>query len=607
LYRIANTVEFFPSKIPMPKLSSQDAAQHASQDLIHALQHLSPAAPFHPMGAAQLTSLQQLATIFNNALPRVAEPPKPKLAAKVTPIPSQSTPDTELPTLFEAAKNIVTIPDWYANAVIDPITGKSLEYRELITNPATKVIWTRSSANKFGRLTQDVGGRIKGTNTMKFIQRDKVPKHKIPTYAQFVCNIRPHKAEPERTRLTVGGNLIDYPGDTSAPTADITTFKILLNSILSTPNAKACCADVKNFYLNTPMDESEYMRIPITLIPDEIIQEYHLLTFVHKEYVYVRIDKGMYGLPQAGILANQLLAKRLSKHGYFQSRHTPGLWCHTERLIKFTLVVDDFAIQYVGKEHTNHLLTLLRRDYEAVSVDWEAALYCGITCLWDYKRRICDLSMPGYVTATLEKYAHPTPMRPQHSPHRHNPIQYGVKIQLTDSPDLSEPLPTEGIKRIQKIVGTLLYYARAVDNTMLVTLSSLASWQSKATKLTNKDVNQLLNYCATHPTAILRFHSSDMILQIHSNAGYLNESKARSHAGSHFSLGNHPHNPPLHNGAILNPTGILKHVASAASEAEYRAFSSMEKKAPSSKKPWPTWDTHNQPQSSLQTIPQQME
>jgi hypothetical protein len=55
----------------------------------------------------------------------------------------------------------------------------------------------------------------------------------------------------------------------------------------------------------------------------------------------------MYGLPQVGILANRLLAKRLTKHGYYQVRHTPGLWCHTFRPIMFSLVVDDFAIQYV--------------------------------------------------------------------------------------------------------------------------------------------------------------------------------------------------------------------------------------------------------------------
>jgi hypothetical protein len=574
-YRIADTVEFFPSKVPMPKLSSQDAAQHAARDLIHALQHPAPAAPFHPMGEAQLTALRQLATIFSDALPRVTQTPQtptpapPLLAAKVTPLPSQATPDTPLNDMFEKAEHIVKLPDWFANAVIDPTTGKALEYRELITNPATKEVWSRSSANEFGRLAQGVGGRIKGTNTMHFIHRHEVPKNKTPTYARFVCDIRPHKAESERTRLTVGGNLIDYPGDTSAPTADITTFKILVNSVLSTPNAKMCCADVKNFYLNTPMDSPEFMRIPIALVPEEIIKEYDLHSFVHNDYVYVRIDKGMYGLPQAGILANKLLEKRLGKHGYYQCRHTPGLWRHTSRPISFSLVVDDFAIKYVGKEHVNHLLNLLRRDYEAVSVDWEAALYCGITCLWDYDNRICELSMPGYIIAVLKKFLHQWSSRAQHSPHRHNPKQYGVTIQLTDEPDLTALLPLEGIKRIQKIVGTLLYYARAVDSTMLVSLSSLASRQSKATERTNQDIDQLLNYCATHPVAILRFHGSDMLLKIHSDAGYLNESKARSRAGGHFSLGNNPGSPHLDNGPILTPTGILKHVASAASEAEY--------------------------------------
>jgi hypothetical protein len=498
-----------------------------------------------------------------------APTPAPELsAANVTPVPAQTTPDTPLHELFEKAENIIKIPDWFANAVIDPTTGKALQYRELISNPATKAVWNRSSANEFGRLLQGVGGRIKGTNTMKFIHRHQVPKNKTPTYARFVCDIRPHKAESERTRLTVGGNLIDYPGDTSAPTADITTFKILVNSVLSTPNAKMCCADVKNFYLNTPMDEPEFMRIPLALVPEEIIQEYDLHSFVNNDYVYVRIDKGMYGLPQAGILANKLLEKRLGKHGYYQCRHTPGLWRHTSRPISFTLVVDDFAIKYVGLEHVNHLLALLRRDYEAVSVDWEAALYCGITCLWDYKNRICELSMPGYIIAVLKKFLHQW-RRAQNSPHRHNPVQYGVKVQLTDDPDMTALLSLEGILRIQKIVGTLLYYARAVDSTMLVTLSSLASRQSKATERTNQDIDQLLDYCATHPIAILRFHGSDMLLKIHSDAGYLNESKARSRAGGHFSLGNNPENTPLDNGPILTPTGILKHVASAASEAEY--------------------------------------
>jgi hypothetical protein len=143
-YRIADMVEFFPSKITMPKLSSQDAASQAAQDLIQALQNPAPAAPFHPLGAAHLTALHQLAAIFCNAPSRVDTPEdkQPNLAAKVTPIPSQNTPDTPLHVLFESAESITTIPDWYSNAVIDPKTGKSLEYRQLITNPATKAILT---------------------------------------------------------------------------------------------------------------------------------------------------------------------------------------------------------------------------------------------------------------------------------------------------------------------------------------------------------------------------------------------------------------------------------------------------------------------------------
>jgi hypothetical protein len=94
--------------------------------------------------------------------------------------------------------------------------------------------------------------------------------------------MRPQKSELAQTRLTVGGNLIYYPAGKSTPTADIFTFKTLVNSTLSTPNAKMCCMDVKNYYLNTPLDRPEYMRINIALIPTEI----HISTYVanHVEF-----------------------------------------------------------------------------------------------------------------------------------------------------------------------------------------------------------------------------------------------------------------------------------------------------------------------------------
>ena len=125
------------------------------------------------------------------------------------------------------------------------------------------------------------------------------------------------------------------------------------------------------------MDRPEFMKIQISLIPEDIIHIYTLRKLADANgYVSVRIEKG---LPQAGILANKLLEKRLAPHGCYQCRHTPGLWRQKTRPIKFVLVVDDFSVQYKAKRHADHLFNLLKKDYEAVTVDWEASLYCGIT------------------------------------------------------------------------------------------------------------------------------------------------------------------------------------------------------------------------------------
>ena len=110
----------------------------------------------------------------------------------------------------------------------------------------------------------------------------------------------------------------------------------------------------------------------------------------------MEIRKGIYGLLQAGMLANNLLKKRLTKSGYFEVPHTPGLWKHITRPIHFTLVVDDFGIKYEGEEHAKHLLSALQKDY-TLDVDWTGSLYCGIKLEWNYAQRTLDISMPGYI------------------------------------------------------------------------------------------------------------------------------------------------------------------------------------------------------------------
>ena len=92
------------------------------------------------------------------------------------------------------------------------------------------------------------------------------------------------------------------------------------------------------------------MRMPIELIPPEFAQAYNLSEKVQNGYVYMRIVHGMYGLPQAGMLANNLLKERLEKHGYIELTHTPGLFMHKTRPVWFTLVVDDFSVNMWAKK-----------------------------------------------------------------------------------------------------------------------------------------------------------------------------------------------------------------------------------------------------------------
>ena len=143
-------------------------------------------------------------------------------------------------------------------------------------------------------------------------------------------------------------------------------------------------------YLPTPLDRFEYRHIPIKLIPKEFIEAYNLYPLVHRNHVYMQIERGMYGLPQAGILANKLLRKRLAPHGYYEAKHTPGLWKHTTHPVQFTLVVDGFGVKYVGKQYADHLLNALQETHE-VSTDWHGSLYCGITLEWNYAEHYLDI------------------------------------------------------------------------------------------------------------------------------------------------------------------------------------------------------------------------
>jgi hypothetical protein len=240
------------------------------------------------------------------------------------------------------------------------------------------------------------------------------------------------------------------------------------------------------------------MVINLSSLPQETIDKYDLIDLAQDGKVYIEIQKVMYGLPQAGILTNELLQRNLAKDGYRPTQHTHVLWKHGTRPISFSLVVDDFGVKYVGREHAEHLMECIKKNYY-ISSDWKGSAYCGLALEWDYKNRTVDLSMTGYIKAALHKYQHAAPARPEHEPHTWNPPVYGAQTQYVENETTSPAFSDKDVNKLQQLTGTLLHYARAVDPTLIMPINVLASEKSRATSDTADKVIKLLNYCNTHP------------------------------------------------------------------------------------------------------------
>ena len=315
-------------------------------------------------------------------------------------------------------------------AVLDDETGNLLEYRHLLKNPKHRDVWSKSFGTEIRRL-------ITTSQTIFAIKKSNIPNDRQGdiTYGRICCNYRSEKKDPYRTLITMGGNLINYPGDCGTPTADILTLKTFFNSIISTLRLKFMTINIKDFYLMTPMARYEYFQMKLELIPQDVIDEYNLQDKVESDgNVYWEVRRGMYGLPQAGILAQKLLEERLRTAGYVQSKITPGYWKHDWRPISFTLVVDNFGVKYVDPTHVHHLIKTLKTNYE-IDEDWEGTRYLGLAIDWDYTKREVHLTMPGYIDKALAQFNHEAPKKPQNQPHEHTIPTFGAKVQYAKEED----------------------------------------------------------------------------------------------------------------------------------------------------------------------------
>ena len=624
--RDADTVQFFPKRVPFPKISTEDMLLQSATDILAVLQSPPPSlAPTLQYGDEARNAIDHLARLLQRAVQRtkptlpekpLAAPPRVGLpsAPRVDPptAPQHLNPPASLPRVLPritrqsarlpvaaAAAHVTTTPLHFANPdpsnvkttalnhilatdmfsapkvnhIYNSVTGKRETIDSLITG-STASIWRQALSNELGRLSNGLPGRVQGTNTISFIHKSAVPSNKKVTYANMVCDYRPLKSEPNRVRLTVGGDRLDYAYDVGSPAASLLEAKLLINSTISDADrgARFFAADLKDFFLATPMDECEYMRIHSKYFFDDVRQQYDIDSKIASDgYVYICIHKGMYGLKQAAVLAYNQLVRNLKPHGYFPCPFTAGLWKHATRKTKFCLCVDDFGVKSFSEDDKAHFLSTLRKYYN-ISVDENGSNYLGLTIDWNYRQGFVDISMPGYIPKLRSRLNHPQPSRPQHAPHRWTQPAYGKVTQFAPQPDSSPFLNAKDTKELQSTTGSLLYYSRAVDPTLLPALNEIATSQARPTEKTRQKVQWLMDFVATYPNAKIRFYKSDMILYVDSDAAYLVLPNARSRFAGHFFLSNRVPDPfkipPPPNGPIHTECRTIRNVVASAAEAE---------------------------------------
>ena len=165
----------------------------------------------------------------------------------------------------------------------------------------------------------------------------------------------------------------------------------------------------------------------------------------------MEIQKGMYGIPRRGKIANNKIMPYLANFWYEPSPITPGIWRYQTHPLQFSLVVDDFGIEYERQEDIKNLLDAIKTIYK-ISEDWDGKLYCVLNLEWDYYNKEVLVSMPNYVTKALHKFQHPTPKRAQCAPHQWKRPNYGATKQLVTPLDTSPPILEEQKRSIQKVL-----------------------------------------------------------------------------------------------------------------------------------------------------------
>ena len=220
-----------------------------------------------------------------------------------------------------------------------------------------------------------------------------------------------------RVHWVHGGHITDYTGLRTATIADIQTFKLLFNAAVP-EDAYFMTAAIHDFYLGSDLETPEYLWLTRNQVPPATLVTYGDAIVWLGDHTLVRINKGLYGLSQAGRLAKEKLISLLAGNGYNIPDNTGCLFRHETRVIAFALVVNDFVIKYEHRDYVEYLLAAIEQEY-SLEADWSGSLFLRISINYSKDLKTLPFFMPGYVEYVLKRFGVSLGQSPIHAPMRY--------------------------------------------------------------------------------------------------------------------------------------------------------------------------------------------
>jgi hypothetical protein len=442
-------------------------------------------------------------------------------------------------------------------------------YRTLVKGP-DREHWERAFEEEIVRL-------VDTTKSIKWKVDGILPNGRTATYANTVGYKKIINGTPVfRVRLAFGGNLSDYDGERSSSMVDITTVKVAFNHLVSDENLDYCTLDLKDMYLQSKLDRPEFMRMPLAQIPMNLRVKLGMAHLPEHTMILWQVDQALYGMPQAGMLAQRDLDGILRAGGFYTTPTTPCLYKHRTRTIIFTVWVDDFFVIYKRNDRTDvdYLMSVLSTKYE-FKTDWTGSNYLGLHLEYDRSKRELTISLPGFIMRMLAELGITKGGHDPGSPIVYTAPRYHAGPQL-EAIDESPKLDKADIHFVQSVVGRLLFFGRMVAPAIELAVNRIGSVQANATSTVLKAVHRLLQYCAHHPDHTITYRPSNMQLVIHSDGSHLSESYSRSRAAGVFYFGDPIFRGPddeqqlqAMQGPVATLCAIIPTVCQAANECEY--------------------------------------